>query len=143
VPGAEPDVEAAVGEDVGGDDLAREQRRVPERHVQHERADAQPFGDVRRGHQHRERRGRPEVVGGEQGVEPGALEAPAALLERLPGGDAEDVGGEPEVAGHTATLASGGAAHNRRSRPADQATRVPPSSVRTVPVANGWVISDR
>lgn len=44
VAGPEADLKPAAGEDVSGRDLTGEQCRIPERHVDHQRADAQPLG---------------------------------------------------------------------------------------------------
>jgi isopenicillin N synthase-like dioxygenase len=77
VPGAESDLETALGQDVGGRDLPGQQRRVPERDVDHHRPHPDPLGDRRRRDDLLERRGIPEVVGGEDRVVPEILRPPA------------------------------------------------------------------
>jgi hypothetical protein len=66
--GAESDLEPAAGEDAGGRDLAGEQRRVPERHVDHQRADPQPLRRGGRRDCRLERGCVPQVIRGEDGV---------------------------------------------------------------------------
>ncbi|GAA3108826.1 hypothetical protein GCM10010464_84650 [Pseudonocardia yunnanensis] len=69
------------------------------------------------------------MVGGEDGVEPGALRATADLLQGLAGRDPEDVEGEPEVTNHSDTLSVLPGTHNgvRRAR-----TRPPPPERETI-----------
>ena len=55
------DLKPAAGEDVRGRDLPGEQRRIPERHVDHQRAEPQPLGRGGR-RDHRLERGRPAMA---------------------------------------------------------------------------------
>jgi hypothetical protein len=84
VPGTQPELQAAVAQDVERRGLTGQQRGIPEGGVQHEGADPQVLGGVGRGLQHRERGRRAEMVGDEDGVEAGALRAAAPLLQRFP-----------------------------------------------------------
>jgi hypothetical protein len=62
------DLEPAAGEDVRGRDLPGQQRRVPERCVDHQRADPQPIGRGGRRDHRLERRRVPQMVRGENRV---------------------------------------------------------------------------
>ena len=76
----EPELEAAIGEQVDGCGLASEKPRVVKRAVDHERADAQRGRHVGRADEGQEWIGDAEVVGGLQGAVAEPLRAPRDLL---------------------------------------------------------------
>jgi hypothetical protein len=120
VPCAEADLQPAVGEHIGGGDLAGQQARVPERRIEDEGAHAQPLRGGRRGDQGREGRGAAEMIGGEHGVVARALTAAADVEELRPRAEAEDVVREAEVthAGHAATITVRAQRRSRSAYPA-------------------------
>jgi hypothetical protein len=98
VPGAQAQLQPAAGEQVGGGHLPGQQRRIPERHVEHQRADPEPVGGVRGGDQDRERCGRPEMIDREDRVIAQPLRQPAPVEKRRPPRDAEHIARKPKVA---------------------------------------------
>jgi hypothetical protein len=90
-PAPRPQFQPATGEHVGGGDLAGQQRRVPERGVEHQGADPEPLRRRSRRDQSRKRRGDSQVISGEHGVVTLSLGTPAVLSEVVPRVDTEDV----------------------------------------------------
>ena len=80
VPGTEPELEAAIGEQVDGRGLSSEEPRVVERAVDDERADTQRRRRISRADEREERIGDAVVVRGLQGGVAEPLGAPSDLL---------------------------------------------------------------
>ncbi len=96
VAGAEADLQPPASEDVGGGHLAGQQRRVPERDVEHQCAHPQPCGCRCRRDEQRKRRGSTQVVGGQDGVVAVLLGSPALVDECVTRADTKEVAREPE-----------------------------------------------
>ena len=106
VPGPQPQLEPALGEIAQRADVAGQQRRLVEARVEDECAEAQRVGDRGGRHQHRKRRGRPEVVGHVQHVEAQFLSPARGVLNLRPRPGVVQTHPEPEVFDHSMILGS-------------------------------------
>lgn len=97
MPRAQPQLQAAVGDLVGGGRLAREHRGVPEP-LEDEGTDAHPVSGFGDGHDHWERRGTiaTEVVRDEQHLVAAPFGIAAGASQRVPRSDRADVAPKPE-----------------------------------------------
>lgn len=101
---AEAELDPAVGEQVGRGGGAREQRRIPEPHVQYVGSKAHPRRDLRGGVQNGERVRSPQMIGGCEHVAAKTLRPPDDIAELRRGGGSPQ-GNSERQAGHETTLA--------------------------------------
>src|SRR5690606_39504209 len=138
VAGAEAEFQPAVEEQIGGADVAGEQRGVVERRVDDERPQPHPFGGLGCRDQRGKRRAHTDVVGYGEDVEPEILSSTAHVLPVSPYPRGENDQAESEL--HARTLPKNGLRasaakvgdpenHWKTTRP----TRARLPTVRTVP----------
>lgn len=81
-------------------DVSSQQMRIQETGIEHQRSHPNPLGGIRGRDQRRERRGHPQVIGGERDVVAVSLRTPALLDELIARTDAQHREAEPERSAH-------------------------------------------